>query len=116
MHPRLVPLQARAFDRALVSVAAGVVRHTQRAKKKTFMCVVVCESSSGHITKPGGEEERVPDVGSAAERKANGRRRREAEEGRHSTAGTLEKLRPQRLFAQDDNVKSAGHSWGAPAS
>lgn len=48
-HPLLFPPRARAFDRALVSVAAGVVRE----RKNTFMCVVVCESSSGHFNQTG---------------------------------------------------------------
>lgn len=58
LHALLFPLWACAFDRALVSVAAGVVR--RRGGKKSFMCVVLCESSSGHLTKPeegaGGRE------------------------------------------------------------
>lgn len=49
VHPLLFPLRACACNRALVSVAAGVARE----RKNTFMCVVVYESSSGHLTQTG---------------------------------------------------------------
>lgn len=78
--------------------------------RKTSVRVAVCESSSGHLTQTGES----PGCW-LAERKANGRRRREAEEGRHGTAGTPAKLQLRRLFAQDDTVKSTGHSWGTLA-
>lgn len=46
-QPLLFALWAYAADRALVSVAA------RARKKNTFMCVAVCESSSGRLTQTG---------------------------------------------------------------
>lgn len=80
----LLPLRPRHDHRASFCGGRRGERHGWGEGEPSNVKVV-----PGTLPKLG----RFPDVGSAAERKANGRRRSKGEEVRHGTAGTPAKLR-----------------------